>query len=101
MVLHRSAEPGIAEALDAAASPPRRLLVGLSLVSAAALAYEILLTRLFSIIQWHHFAYMMISVALLGYGAAGAAVTLTRERIMPRLALSGPRRRQRSTSSLP
>lgn len=27
--------------------------------------------RLFSIIQWHHFAYMMISVALLGYGAAG------------------------------
>jgi hypothetical protein len=86
MVLHRSAEPGIAEALDAAASPPRRLLVGLSLVSAAALAYEILLTRLFSIIQWHHFAYMMISVALLGYGAAGAAVTLTRERIMPRLA---------------
>ncbi|MCK7582687.1 MAG: hypothetical protein MZV65_48755 [Chromatiales bacterium] len=28
--------------------------------------------RLFSIIQWHHFAYMMISVALLGYGAAGS-----------------------------
>ncbi|HEU5284602.1 MAG TPA: SAM-dependent methyltransferase, partial [Burkholderiales bacterium] len=62
------------------------MLVGLSLVSAAALAYEILLTRLFSIIQWHHFAYMMISVALLGYGAAGAAVTLARERVVPRLA---------------
>ena len=30
--------------------------------------------RLFSIIQWHHFAYMMISVALLGYGAAGTFV---------------------------
>ena len=55
-------------------------------MSAAALAYEILLTRLFSIIQWHHFAYMMISVALLGYGAAGAAVTLARERVVPRLA---------------
>ena len=27
--------------------------------------------RLFSIIHWHHFAYMMISVAMLGYGAAG------------------------------
>jgi len=40
--------------------------VALSLVSAAALAYEILLTRLFAIIQWHHFAYMMINVALLG-----------------------------------
>ena len=48
--------------------PPARLRLALSLVSAAALAYEILLTRLFSIIQWHHFAYMMISVALLGYG---------------------------------
>jgi len=52
----------------------------LSLVSAAALAYEILLTRLFSIVQWHHFAYMMISVALLGYGAAGAFVTLLQDR---------------------
>ena len=27
--------------------------------------------RLFSIILWHHFAYMIISLALLGYGASG------------------------------
>ena len=47
-----------------------------ALLSAAALACEILLMRLFSIIQWHHFAYMMISVALLGYGAAGTFVAL-------------------------
>ena len=51
-------------------------LLALSLLSAAALGYEILLMRLLSIIQWHHFAYMMISVALLGYGAAGALVAL-------------------------
>ncbi len=57
-----------------------------SLVSAAALAYEILLTRLFAIIQWHHFAYMIISVALLGYGAAGAMITLFRTRLEQRLA---------------
>ena len=37
----------------------------IALLSVAALGYEILLMRLFSIIQWHHFAYMMISVALL------------------------------------
>jgi len=43
----------------------------IALLSATALAYEILLTRLFSIIQWHHFAYMIISLALLGYGASG------------------------------
>ena len=54
------------------------------LLSAAALGYEVLLTRLFSIIQWHHFAYMMISVALLGYGAAGTFVALARRALLPR-----------------
>src|SRR5262245_53333234 len=67
------------------AAPPPVLGAALALVSAAALAYEILLTRLFSIIQWHHFAYMMISVALLGYGAAGTCVTLLRSRLETRL----------------
>jgi SAM-dependent methyltransferase len=56
----------------------------IALLSAAALAYEILLMRLFSIIQWHHFAYMMISVALLGYGAAGAFVTLVQRPLRAR-----------------
>jgi len=36
--------------------------LSIALVSATALAYEVLLMRLFSIIQWHHFAYMMISL---------------------------------------
>ena len=53
--------------------------------------YEILLMRLFSVIQWHHFAYMMISVALLGYGAAGTFVALVRERV------AGPVRAGRSS----
>ncbi len=66
------------------ASRARPLLFAVSLLSAAALGYEVLLTRLFSIIQWHHFAYMIISVALLGYGAAGTAVTLLRERFAGR-----------------
>ncbi len=50
--------------------------VSVALISAAALAYEVLLMRLFSIIQWHHFAYMIISLALLGYGASGTFITL-------------------------
>ena len=37
--------------------------------------------RIFSIIQWHHFAYMMISVALLGFGASGAFLSLTFHRL--------------------
>lgn len=62
-------------------SPP---LLALALLSASALGYEVLLLRLLSIIQWHHFAYMMISVALLGYGAAGTAVALARPVLAPR-----------------
>jgi len=53
------------------------------LISLAALAYEVLLIRLFSIIQWHHFAYMIISLALLGYGASGTYLTFVRSRWVP------------------
>lgn len=38
--------------------------------------------RLFSIIQWHHFAYMIISLALLGYGVSGTFLALLRERLL-------------------
>ncbi len=54
----------------------------IALLSATALGYEILLMRLFSIIQWHHFAYMIISLALLGYGASGTFIALARERLL-------------------
>lgn len=59
-------------------------LAALALVSAGALSYEILLMRLFSIIQWHHFAYMTISLAMLGYGVSGTLLTLLREHLLPR-----------------
>jgi len=60
--------------------PPPRLTI--SLVSAMALSYEILLMRLFSIIQYHHFAYMIISLALLGYGASGTFLAFSRQRLL-------------------
>ena len=52
------------------------------MLSAAARGYELLLLRLFAIIQWHHFAYLAISVALLGIGAAGTFVTLARRALL-------------------
>ena len=61
-----------------ATAGPGPPLFSIALISAAALAYEILLMRLFSIIQWHHFAYMMISLALLGYGVSGTFLALSR-----------------------
>ena len=56
-------------------------IISIALISAASLSYEILLMRLFSIIQWHHFAYMIISLSLLGYGASGTFVALFQDRL--------------------
>jgi hypothetical protein len=44
--------------------------------------------RLFSIIQWHNFAYMMISLALLGYGVSGAFLTLLQRPLLQRFSAS-------------
>lgn len=53
-------------------------------ISAAAVALEVLLMRLLSIIQWHHCAYLIISLALLGFGASGTFLALTRARLVSR-----------------
>ena len=58
--------------------PGARYLLTIALVSGSTLAYEVLLLRLFSIIQSHHFAFMIISLALLGYGVSGVFLALTR-----------------------
>jgi hypothetical protein len=50
--------------------------LGLFLLSAAALAFEINLTRIFSVSQFYHFAFMTVSLALLGYGASGSLLSL-------------------------
>ena len=53
-----------------------RFLPGLFLLSAATLAFEINLTRLFAVAQFYHFAFMIVSIALLGFGASGTALTI-------------------------
>jgi hypothetical protein len=40
---------------------------GLFLLSAATLTFEVNLTRIFSIAQFYHFAFMIVSLALLGF----------------------------------
>jgi len=60
-------------------TPP---LLSIFILSAAALAYEVLLIRLFSIVHWHHFAFMVISIALLGYGASGSLITVFRRTLL-------------------
>jgi len=59
--------------MQPAAKPGRLALVGIALISMALLTLEITLTRVFSVKMWYHFAFMSISLALLG-GAVGGIV---------------------------
>lgn len=63
------------------------LYIGLFLLSAATLAFEVNLTRLFSVAQFYHFAFMIVSLALLGFGASGTFLA-----IFPRLRQRDPAR---------
>jgi len=47
----------------------------LFLLALSVLALQVTLTRVFSFITFHHFTYLVISVAMLGFGAAGTWLT--------------------------
>jgi len=61
--------------------PERTLLAGLALTSFAALLLELALTRLFSVVLFYHFAFLAISIALLGLGAGGVFAYLWKGRL--------------------
>ncbi len=55
------------------------LSVAIFLLSAALIAYQVAIIQLLSLMQWNHYASMIISVALLGFGAAGSLLSLKRD----------------------
>jgi len=55
-----------------------RTRLGVGLISMAVLALELTLMRAMALRYWHHFAHMIISVALLGFGASGTFLSLLR-----------------------
>lgn len=57
---------------DSETSIPRQMYAGIFLSSVAVLMLQVLLTRIFSFTIWYHLAYLTISTALLGFGAAGS-----------------------------
>jgi hypothetical protein len=57
------------------------LLIGIGLSSYAALLLELALTRLFSVVLFYHFAFLAISIALLGLGAGGVFAYLRKGRL--------------------
>ena len=56
----------------------KKLYASIGLLSVALIAYQIVLMYLFSITQWYHFAYMVIAIALLGFGTSGTVLAFSR-----------------------
>ena len=67
------------------------ILAGVFLLSLSSLLFEVLLARFFSITQWHHFSFLVISIALFGISASGILLNLLEAR--GRKAASRPRAR--------
>jgi spermidine synthase len=59
----------------------RRTLLGVLVMSFASLLLELSLTRLFSVVLFYHFAFLAISIALLGLGAGGVFSYILKERL--------------------
>jgi spermidine synthase len=56
-------------------------MLGVLVMSFASLLLELSLTRLFSVILFYHFAFLAISIALLGLGAGGVFAYLWKKRL--------------------
>src|ERR1700690_3229456 len=54
--------------------------VGILLISFAVLLVELLLTRIFSVTMFYHLSFMVVSLAMLGFGVSGLIVNLLPER---------------------
>ena len=72
-------DPLASESRAVRAPLPLRPMAGVALTSFAALLLELSLTRLFSVILFYHFAFLAISIALLGMGAGGVFSYLRRD----------------------
>jgi hypothetical protein len=59
----------------------RRLTMGVGALAAATLLLESALLRLLAVAQFYHFAFLVISLALLGFGASGTWLGLAGRRV--------------------
>jgi hypothetical protein len=52
------------------------IFIPIFLLSLSSLSFEVLLARVFSINQWNHLSFMIISIALFGFAAAGTCLSI-------------------------
>src|SRR6516225_6904698 len=57
--------------------------VAVFLITLSGLVFEIGLTRIYSATIWYHFAFIAVSVALLGWGLGGFALHTFQRRLSP------------------
>jgi hypothetical protein len=67
-----------------------KLPLSIAILSAAIIAFQLALIQIISTVQWYHFAYMVISIALLGFGAAGSMLALFRKSMIKHIELLLP-----------
>ncbi|MBI4750685.1 MAG: hypothetical protein HY774_19540 [Acidobacteria bacterium] len=53
-----------------------RSYIAIALVSCAVLLFEIAITRILSVVSWYHFAFLAVSLAMLGLGVPGVWFSL-------------------------
>jgi hypothetical protein len=71
--------------VDPEALPEKRDYLTIFLVSCAILGFQVALTRVLSVVVWYHFAFLTISMVMLGLGAPGVWFALMRRplRLLP------------------
>lgn len=52
--------------------------IAIGMASAALIAFQLIVMQILSVAQWQYFAWMVISIAMLGFGAAGTALFVAR-----------------------
>ena len=53
--------------------------IGIFLIALSTLLLEFTLTRILSVALWYHFAFMIISVGLLGFGVSGVVLSISKK----------------------
>ena len=59
-----------------------KLYISLALLSISVIGYQLTLIQVLSIQQWHYMAFLIISVALLAFGASGIILAIFKDQIL-------------------
>ncbi len=59
--------------------------VPILLISIAIIGFQLAIVNLLSYSQWHHFAYLAVSVAMLGFGSSGVLIAIWKKFFLNRL----------------